>query len=68
MLNAAEKRGQYYGPAFEIEFWSNKYTNLKNLDTQLKDEKITLVLKTLEKSSSTYVAGFKKMLVELQQG
>jgi dynein heavy chain len=68
MLNAAEKRGQFYGPLFEIEFWSNKYSNLKNLDTQLKDDKITLVLKTLEKSNSTYVAGFKKMLAELNQG
>jgi len=67
-LNLAEGRGQYQGPLVELAFWQSKFENLQNLDRQLQDEKITVVIKILEKTRSTYVDGFVGIKRDLAEG
>jgi hypothetical protein len=67
-LIEAEEQGKFLGPLEEIQFWKSKSANLRNLDQQLRDEKVKQIMQILEKSASTYVVGFNKTLTELQEG
>ncbi|KAF0977183.1 hypothetical protein FDP41_003836 [Naegleria fowleri] len=65
VLDEMEKNEKYQGPLFELDFWETKKTKLRNLVDQLSTEKVQTVVSTLEKTQSSYVTGFKKMIKEL---
>lgn len=67
VLNSLESTGNYPGPNNEIDFWKMKAANLKNLDEQLSSEKVSTVIKILEKNQSSYLEPFKKTLLQLQE-
>ncbi|EFC49517.1 axonemal dynein heavy chain beta [Naegleria gruberi] len=65
ILDELEKEEKYQGPLFEIDFWQAKKTKLTDLAHQLSNDRVKMVISTLEKTQSSYVTGFKKMLDDL---
>lgn len=67
-MSAAELKGHFPGPMFEVEFWNTKRENMQNVHDQLNGEKCVAVVKLLQKYNSTYVAGFLSVMDELNAG
>eukprot|EP01012_Entosiphon_sulcatum_P019543 TRINITY_DN24443_c0_g2_i1.p1 TRINITY_DN24443_c0_g2~~TRINITY_DN24443_c0_g2_i1.p1 ORF type:complete len:4685 (-),score=794.60 TRINITY_DN24443_c0_g2_i1:231-14285(-) len=60
-----EQHGRHPSPLFEVDFWRRKYATLSALHQQLESDSVQRVLTTLQSTGSSYLSGFRKLLVQL---
>ncbi|GAX83887.1 hypothetical protein CEUSTIGMA_g11312.t1, partial [Chlamydomonas eustigma] len=56
----------YPGPMVEVNFWSERASNLNSIHDQLCGEKIQKVVKILELARSTYFPAFQRLFQEVE--
>lgn len=54
--------GAYPGPLTELDFWSERATNLNSIHDQLTGERIQKVVKVLELAQSAYHPAFDRLI------